>query len=203
LNCTTCQRPIAADAARCEGCGAEVLAGSLVVGAQDTLLALGRRVGDRYEVLGTIGVGALGVTYRVRDHDLNSTVALKVIYRHLMFSETDERRLREWFEVVRHWGDERIAAPLRHGKSEAGYYVVAPFVEGPSLGRIESRRGPLAGPLEPHRVTALVRGLHRALDRMGDSVHGALHPSNILITPSFPVITDPAPYRAVMSGLWL
>jgi hypothetical protein len=105
---------------------------------------------EHYEILkhedGTpveLGRGAMGVTYKALDINLQCAVALKVISARLIGDESARRRF------VR---EARAAASIRHpnvasvfhlGKSGDSYFYAMEFVEGESLEKIIRRSGRL------------------------------------------------------------
>ena len=139
----------------------------------------------RYEILGEIGRGAMGVVYEARDPALDRTVALKVIQP----SEGGEPA--RVFEE-RFLAEARIAAALQH----PGIVVVHDVGRDPATGTLfialERLRGQTladlaeAGPVDwrtaLHIVAQVARALHHA-HRQG-VVHRDVKPANILVLPS-------------------
>lgn len=139
----------------------------------------------RYEILGEIGRGAMGVVYEARDPALDRTVALKVIQPS---AEGEAARVLE----ERFLAEARIAAALQH----PGIVVVHDVGRDPATGTLfialELLRGQTladlaaAGPLDwrtaLHLVAQVARALHYA-HRQG-VVHRDVKPANVVVLPS-------------------
>jgi serine/threonine protein kinase len=142
---------------------------------------------DHYEILahddGTLlelGRGAMGVTYKACDVNLQRAVALKVINAKFVGDESANRRL------VR---EARAAASLRHpnvasvfhlGKSDDSYFYAMEFVDGESLDKAIRRLGRL-DPAAALKVTALIASGLEAIEKE-DLVHRDIKPSNIMVS---------------------
>lgn len=144
-----------------------------------------RRV-DRYDLLETLGRGALSVIYKARDPELGRTVVLKLI------AVDDEHAMAQ----LRH--ESRAAASIAHrnilrvldiGRHERYLFVVSPFVEGGSLANRLSRFAPL--PIDEALRIADDVGCGLAALHRQHLVHRDLKPSNILIeADGTAVVTD-------------
>ncbi len=143
------------------------------------------RLAGRYRVRELLGVGAMGMVYRVYDELLDLDVALKVLRPELAGSrEVSERFRRELVlarqvthpNVVRiHDLGEDDGAP----RGQARHFLTMDLVPGRSLRQVLSDEGPLA----PARAVAIARQLAAALDaahRQG-VVHRDLKPANVLV----------------------
>jgi serine/threonine protein kinase len=203
--CYSCGAQLEDHALACSRCGLptekdeEVSAVEGV--AVDSLLRTGQRVADRYLIKRSLGMGRLGVTYHATDLDTGREVALKMIYRHLLFSKRDRKRFQAWMETARGFASERIAAPLRSGRDERfGSFVITDLIDAPSLAELQRASGRSAGLGEAAR---LVDQLRQALEGLqGSAPHGGLHPGNILVLPDRLVLTDLQTNRAILPQLW-
>ena len=142
----------------------------------------------KYELLGEIGRGGMGVVYKARQRDLNRIVALKMI----LASEWASAE-----EIARFQAEARAAARLRHrnvvGIYEVGvelgrHFFAMDFVEGQSLAAVIARQ-----PLPPEQAARWMVSIARAVDHL--HAHGLIHrdlkPSNILIdSEGEPMVTD-------------
>lgn len=159
----------------------------------------------RYEILEELGHGGMATVYRARDPRLDRDVALKVIHRHLRENPEIAQRFRH---------EARAVAKLKHPAIVEIYdvpdledgerYLVAEFVDGPSLRKYMSRlRAELGeehpGLFPPEIAAAIVLQVLAGLARAHEEgiVHRDVKPENILVAglPSGPVSARTAEQR--------
>jgi serine/threonine protein kinase len=147
---------------------------------------LPRTIG-KYEVLGRLGVGAMGVVYKCRQPDLDRPVAVKVL---LAARHAPGQVLRFRREA---WAAARLQHPNVVQIYEAGNegelpFLVMEYVEGCSLDRL------IGTPILTLETTLrLVYQVARALQAAHDQgiIHRDIKPSNILIhTSGHPKLAD-------------
>src|SRR5687767_7675207 len=91
----------------------------------------GEVVAGRYEVESRTGTGGMGIVYRARDRETNSTVALKLV-RQQEIESVD--RFSEEVELLARLAHPHIVGYITHGVSESGVpYLVMPWLEGLDL----------------------------------------------------------------------
>jgi formylglycine-generating enzyme required for sulfatase activity/dienelactone hydrolase len=154
---------------------------SFVAGADQALLAPGTVIAQRYEILGELGMGGMGVVYRARDLRLERTVALKFLPPALNVDEHAKRRFLT---------EARAAAALEHvnvctvyeiGETESGQLFIAmAVVEGESLRRVIER-----GPVPAAQAADIARQLAFALQsaHARGIVHRDVKPGNVMLGP--------------------
>ena len=142
----------------------------------------------KYDLLGEIGRGGMGVVYKARQRDLNRVVALKMI----LASEWASSE-----EITRFQAEARAAARLRHrnivgifdvGQEQGRHFFAMDFVEGQNLSEIIAHR-----PLPPDRAARWMISIAKAVDHLHSQglIHRDLKPSNILIdSDDEPMVTD-------------
>ncbi len=152
-----------------------------------------RTTPDRYEDRGLLGVGAMGEVRRVRDPNLNRTMAIKLLRAGVAH---------QWPDIARFVTEARVTAQLQHpgivsvhelGRLEDGrYYFTMDEVHGRTLEEVidEVHRASSDGQWRPapsgwtfrrlidafHRVCATVAFAHAR-----GVVHRDLKPSNIML----------------------
>jgi len=141
----------------------------------------------RYEVVGELGRGAMGVVYKARDPQIDRLVAVKTVSLRGQDVEAEkEFRLRFLNEAqaagrLHHPG---IVSVFDVGEdAETGDpYIVLEFVSGEALNRILARERKLALP----RALQLAEEIARALNYAHEQgvTHRDIKPGNILITTS-------------------
>jgi eukaryotic-like serine/threonine-protein kinase len=157
-------------------------------------------LGNRYQLLQTVGTGGMAVVYRARDQMLERPVAIKVL-RH-DFSKNEDFRQRFRLEA-------RAAANLSHpnivtvhdfGFDTDRLYLVMEYVPGTDLKTVLRERGRL--PIEEAvnltiQAAAGIGYAHRA-----GLIHCDVKPHNMLVTPDQRIkVTDFGIARAMASIL--
>jgi serine/threonine protein kinase len=141
--------------------------------------AVGTRLGS-YEIVVTIGVGAMGEVYRAKDLKLGRVVAVKVLPPELA---RDLDRLRRFEQEA------RAASALNHpnivhiydiGNDADNHFIVMELVEGTTLRQL------LRGvPVDTKRLLGLARQIAAGLANAHEAgiVHRDIKPENIMVTP--------------------
>ncbi len=127
-----------------------------------------------------LGRGAMGVTYKAYDIDLQCPVALKVISESYLGDESARLRfLREARAAasVRH---PNVAWVLHLGRTGKNYFYVMEFVERETLENLIKRSGRLDVKLTLEITTQVAAGL--AAVHKQNLVHRDIKPSNIMVS---------------------
>jgi len=142
------------------------------------------RTGDwfagRYEILGTIGTGGMGVVYRARDQELGEEVAIKMLRPDILRGdETAKQRLKAETRLARRISHPNVVRTHDFGEHDGACYVTMEYVEGMTVRRLIETRGRLSVP----SALAVAGQLSTALDvahRQG-VVHRDIKPQNLLL----------------------
>jgi serine/threonine-protein kinase len=135
----------------------------------------------RYEVLGELGQGAMGVVYRAKDPLIDRVVAIKTINLGLAMDEKEEYEGRFYQEA-------KAAGRLNHpnivtiydvGKSGDVAYIAMEFLEGRELRDIMNESALLPVDQVLNIVAQVAQGLAYAHEH--DIVHRDVKPSNIMV----------------------
>ena len=137
----------------------------------------------RYQILGELGRGAMGVVYKALDPAIGRTIAIKSIRLTDLTDEAERRRLRDLL-----FREARSAGILSHPNIVTIYdiaeegdraYIFMEFVSGPPLEKL------MASPqgLQPDSLLNIFRQTAAALDYAHGKgiVHRDIKPTNILI----------------------
>lgn len=142
---------------------------------------VGRTVGERYRILGLLGVGGMGAVYRAEHEAMERTVVVKLLLpevsRHPIARERFSREARA-MNRIRH---PNVREVLDLGRTDDDQlYMVMEYLEGEPL-RDRIARGPLrAAELLP--IVLQVCSALRAAHEIG-IVHRDVTPSNIFLCP--------------------
>ncbi|HVP62152.1 MAG TPA: FHA domain-containing serine/threonine-protein kinase, partial [Myxococcaceae bacterium] len=144
-------------------------------------LAPGTVLAERYRIHELLGRGGMGAVYRAEHLALGSTLAVKVLRAsHGAHADIVRRFQREAVAAsqIRHPG---IVEVTDFGRTPDGhFYLAMELVEGETLARRLARLGPLA----PNEAVSLVRELARALGaaHARGIYHRDIKPENVLLT---------------------
>ncbi len=145
----------------------------------------------RYEILGELGQGAMGLVYKAKDPLIDRVVAIKTINLGLALDEKEEYEGRFYQEA-------KAAGRLSHpnivtiydvGKSGDVAYIAMEFLQGQELRDIMKEGGLLSVDRVLDIVAQVAQGLAYAHEH--DIVHRDVKPSNIMVVSDGHVkITD-------------
>ena len=142
----------------------------------------------RYELLGELGRGGMGVVYKARQKDLDRVVALKMILASHLASPDQVDRFHAEARAAARLTSPHIVGIHDVGQYRGQHYFAMEYVSGPSLSQL-LRDGPLNAELAATIVMTVARGAEH-LHQQG-VVHRDLKPSNILLSEEGqPRLTD-------------
>ena len=144
-------------------------------------------IGD-YRLIEEIGRGGMGVVYRARQISLNREVAVKMILRARLASESDLQRFLAEASATAKLEHKNIVPVYEAGDESGRPYFSMQLVHGETLAQRVA-----AGPLPQREAAEIVAAIARAVAfaHQGGVLHRDLKPSNILLArDGTPMITD-------------
>jgi len=134
----------------------------------------------RYEILGKLGEGAMGVVHRARDAALGRVVALKMLSADL--GEDDEliQRFRREAEAIGRLNHPYIVTVYDLGEAEGHLFMAMELLEGEDLRALMNRASEIPLPDRVRILAQVSEGLGYAHSR--DVVHRDVKPANIMVS---------------------
>ncbi len=134
----------------------------------------------RYEILGPIGAGAMGVVYKARHRLMGRLVALKVVRGSLLDRPEMVARFEREIRAAAHLAHPNIVTAFDAEAAGPLHFLVMEFVRGKNLSKVLAEGGPLpvARACDYARQTAL--GLQHAFEQ--GMVHRDIKPANLVRT---------------------
>lgn len=164
-----------------QGAGQDVSAvvGTAAQGLREEmeLLRAGSRAG-RFEILGALGRGGMGVVYRARDSSLARDVALKFLSTELTGNQEHRRRFEREARAASALNHPNIITVYEIGDAEPGSFIATEYVDGISL-RDRLNQGPML-PAEAYNIAAQVVSALNTAHQAG-IVHRDVKPENIML----------------------
>jgi tetratricopeptide (TPR) repeat protein len=169
-------------------------------GSAAVSLVPGQTFGQRYQIIGLLGVGGMGAVYHVWDSELGLSLALKVIKPDSdpLATQELERRFKRELVLARQVTHINVIRIHDLGEIDGIKYITMPFVHGTDLARLLAAEGKLPVLRALSIARQIVSGL-RAAHEVG-IVHRDLKPANILIDDDKAVITDFGIARSTSAG---
>jgi len=147
----------------------------------DTKDLIGKIFDSRYQIIGVIGRGGMGVVYKAVHIAMNQVVALKVLSRAMTGDDT---------YVQRFYQEARASSRLKHpntirvfdfGRAEEGHlYIAMEYLDGETLSNLLKREGALP----PRRALNIAKQVAKSLAEAHAQglVHRDLKPDNVFLT---------------------
>jgi serine/threonine protein kinase len=142
-------------------------------------LPAGDRIAGRYEVLSPLGRGGMGAVYRVRDHELEEIVALKLLHHGLVQAAEPLVRFRKEVKLARRVTHRNVARTFDIGEHQGERFLTMELIEGEPLSTLLER----SGPLDVARALEIARQMAEGMAAAHDAgvVHRDLKPENVSI----------------------
>lgn len=160
---------------------------------------IGRKLGNRYEIVERIGGGGMAVVYRALDTLLNRYVSVKVLRSQFVSDEDFVRRFRREAQSAASLSHPNIVNIYDVGTEDEIYYIVMEYVDGQTLKEIILERAPL--PVE--EAVSIAKQICLALQHAHENniIHRDIKPHNVLISKDGRVkVTDFGIARAISSN---
>jgi len=137
MNCPSCRAPNEGNAATCFACGTPL--DSALRGLVEGALFAGR-----YEILGPLGRGGMGMVYKAFDRELGETVAIKVLRPDVAReSGRVEQRFRSEIRLARRVRHRNVCSVYGDGEDRGLLYICMELVEGENLAAAAREAGGL------------------------------------------------------------
>ena len=135
----------------------------------------------RYEVLGVLGRGAMGVVYKAIDPMIDRTVAIKTIKLSLSEEELAfyEARFAQEIKTVGKLNHPNIVTIFDVGRTDEFAYMAMEFIDGPELKMLMAPGKPLDTATSVDLVAQVADGL--ALAHTRGIIHRDVKPSNVMV----------------------
>lgn len=140
---------------------------------------IGSRIGERYEILKSIGDGGMSKVYLAHDVILNRDVAIKILNYDFANEEELKRRFQREALSATSLTHPHIVDIFDVGEEGELLYLVMEYVEGQTLKKFIQTNGPLA----PKQALPIMRQLVSAISNAHHNgiVHRDIKPQNILM----------------------
>ncbi|MGI6224896.1 MAG: Stk1 family PASTA domain-containing Ser/Thr kinase [Peptococcales bacterium] len=160
---------------------------------------IGKKIGNRYEILALIGGGGMSLVYQAKDIYLNRIVAVKVLREQFTSDNEFVRRFRREAQAVASLSHPNIVSIYDVGQEQDIHYLVMEYIKGKTLKELIQEKAPLPLP----EVIDIVKQICDALEHAHENaiVHRDIKPHNIIITRGGRVkVTDFGIARAVSTA---
>lgn len=134
----------------------------------------------RYEILGKLGAGGMGVVFKAEHRIMGRTVALKVLNSRMTATEGAVERFRREVRLASRLGHPNIVTAYDADEAGGLHFLVMEHVEGVSMDQLIERKGPLAVPMACHFIRQAALGLQHAHEK--GMVHRDIKPHNLMVT---------------------
>src|SRR5258707_11923053 len=134
MNCPSCRVQNVPEAPSCAECGT-----ALPSTPTQLIVTVDLRAGvvfdSRYEILGPLGHGGMGVVYKARDRSLDEVVAIKVLRPDFAQDPHMAERFKSEIRLARRVRHRNVCAIHDYGEDQGLLFISMEYVEGVDLKR--------------------------------------------------------------------
>jgi serine/threonine protein kinase len=171
--CLICHKAVNASLVKCPDDG-----GDLINTKQDKLV--GEVFANRYRIISVIGQGGMSTVYKAQHTYMDRVVAVKLLHPHLVSDPISVQRFQQEAKAAASLSHPNIITVYDFGVTEEGLaFLVMDYLEGPSLGDLLDRTGPVPADEAIDIFRQVLKGLCHA-HRKG-VVHRDLKPRNMVL----------------------
>ena len=134
----------------------------------------------RYEILGVLGEGAMGVVYRARDATLGRVVALKMLAAEAQETSEQHQRFQREAEAIGRLNHPNIVKVYDLGSVDGKLYMAMELLEGDDVRHLMERSVSIPLADRVRVLTYICHGLGYAHSR--GVIHRDVKPANIIVT---------------------
>ena len=131
---------------RCPSCSAlndEAADACLQCGRSLYSLTISTILDNRYEILGSLGRGGMGIVYKAHDRELDEIVAIKVLRSEIAQSSEMARRFRSEIKLARKVRHKNVCGIHEYGQDGHLRYIAMEYVDGVDLKHLLRTKGPM------------------------------------------------------------
>jgi serine/threonine protein kinase/tetratricopeptide (TPR) repeat protein len=145
---------------------------------REAVLNPGDVIGGRYEILQLLGEGGMGAVYKALDHEVERTVALKLIRPELASNPSILARFKQELLTAHQVTHKNVIRIYDISEADGVKFITMEFIEGSDLRHILIDNGKLT----PERAIEIIRQVCLALDAAHSVgiIHRDLKPQNIM-----------------------
>jgi tetratricopeptide (TPR) repeat protein len=135
---------------------------------------------DRYQIVGELGRGGMGIVYKVRDTVLDRLVAFKVLPQALTENTQAIQNFLREAQAAAKLNHPNIVTVYDTGERMGRYYIAMEYVEGTTIKEILRRRGPIS----PSGILHVLMQISEALAYAHEKkvIHRDIKPANAMWT---------------------
>jgi serine/threonine-protein kinase len=180
MKCPACRTENDPEALRCFACGGSMTAApSALVVTVD--LSAGTLFHSRYEILGPLGRGGMGMVYKAHDRTLDETVAIKILRPDFAQDPRMAQRFKSESKLARKVRHKNVCAIHDFGEEQGLLFISMELIEGTDLKRVVKEQGALP-PDRAFDVAIQVADGLQAVHEAG-IIHRDLKTPNIMLDP--------------------
>jgi serine/threonine-protein kinase len=154
-------------------------AGAPARGLRTPRLDPGTRLGGRYDILGVLGAGGMGVVYKARDLELDDVVALKMLKPGLVADDEQLDRLKSEIRLARRITHPNVLRTFDFGEVDGRPFISMEYVRGMTLRYLIKQAGRIPYSAALRIARQLAAGL-AAAHEVG-VLHRDIKPENLIL----------------------